>query len=572
MSARAVRIITEVGAVDRPFDYEVGDDVAHVGLGDRVRVNFHQRSVRGWVVGEVEPSGPLKVISKWLGFGPPASQLDVLRWASERWYAPWSRFLAGASPTRLVTTLPVAPTKVALSPAVMAGAWSLPPGVVQLGPTTDPLALIVAAYDATREREGSLVVVVPGEGWASRLRGRLEQRGCAVASGESQWDRMRAGWPVVVGARGVALAPVPRLAGAVIVDADDESLRSSAVPTWDAVTLLRERCRRDGAPLWCTSIVPSPELLDGGDYARGPDFGPSWPQVTVVDRRASDPREGVLSRVALESARVALDSDEPVAVVVVLQRLGEGRLLACTRCGELARCAQCAQAELEADDGLACFDRHETRARFCRHCGSTSLKRLRVGVSTLARDVSAQLAQPVSEVTAATPRADSPDIGSRVVVGTEAVWTRVRRCGVVVFVDFDQYLLAPRASARRAGIHAVGKAGRLVGSRREARGRVVLQTRRGEDPVVVALTAADFGGVIAEDVATARLLGLPPFGAVAEVTGEGADAFVASVSSGLVSVTRTPGGYVVRAPNVATLSATLREIERPTSKVRVAVR
>ena len=56
--------------------------------------------------------------------------------------------------------------------------------------------------------------------------GRLEQRGCDVASGEDQWDRMRAGWPVIVGARGTALAPVPKVCGAVVVDADDESYRS----------------------------------------------------------------------------------------------------------------------------------------------------------------------------------------------------------------------------------------------------------------------------------------------------------------------------------------------------------
>ena len=74
--------------------------------------------------------------------------------------------------------------------------------MLQLSPTTDPLALILGAYAQCEGREGSLVVLVPTEGWAQRLRGRLEQRGCAVASGEEQWDRMRAGWPVVVGPRG----------------------------------------------------------------------------------------------------------------------------------------------------------------------------------------------------------------------------------------------------------------------------------------------------------------------------------------------------------------------------------
>ena len=216
------------------------------------------------------------------------------------------------------------------------------PGVVQLAPTTDPLSLVLGAYEATRERPGSLVVLVPNERWATRLRGRLEQRGCAVAADDEQWDRARAGWPVVVGARGAALAPVPRVAGAVIIDADDESYRSSSAPTWEAVAMLRERCRRDDAPLWCTSMIPSPSLLNDDGYVTGPDFVAGWPRVEVVDQRASDPHEGVLSRGALDAAHRALDGDEAVAVVVILQRLGTGRLLACASCGELARCATCA--------------------------------------------------------------------------------------------------------------------------------------------------------------------------------------------------------------------------------------
>jgi primosomal protein N' len=54
VAARAVRIITEVAAVDRPFDYAVTDKTSQVGVGDRVRVDFNNRSVRGWVLSEVE--------------------------------------------------------------------------------------------------------------------------------------------------------------------------------------------------------------------------------------------------------------------------------------------------------------------------------------------------------------------------------------------------------------------------------------------------------------------------------------------------------------------------------------
>jgi primosomal protein N' (replication factor Y) (superfamily II helicase) len=462
----------------------------------------------------------------------------------------------------------VAPVARALGAGVAEVAASFEPGVIQLAPTTDPLALVLGAYQECLVREGSLLVLVPTESWAQRLRGRLEQRGCFVASGEGEWDRARAGWPVVVGARGTALAPVPLVAGAVIIDADDEAFRSEASPTWDAATMLRERCARDEAPLWLTSIIPSPALLDRGTYVIDDDLVGAWPRVEVADRRQSDPRDGVLSRPAYDAAHRALAGDEMVAVCVVLQRLGSGRLFACRACGELARCATCAQGEEEVGEMLACSQRHELRANFCRSCGATNLKRVRVGVTTLARDVAAQLSQAVSEVTASSD-ANAPL--ARVVVGTEAVWQRVRRCGVVIFVDFDQYLLAPRESARRAAITAVGKAGRLVGSRREGRGHVVLQTRRGEDAVVDALLRASFDDIVREDVATAELLELPPYGAIATVSGEGAAQFVAGLSVPGVSVHATNEGFEVRSRDVAVLTSALREAPRPHEKIRLAV-
>ena len=563
---RAVRVITEVGAVDRPFDYNLSESSAHARVGDRVRVDFNHRSVRAWVVAEVDARDDLKAVTKWLGYGPPASMLELLTWASERWYSPLSRFLISASPKRLVTSLPDVPIAPALEPHVRDGVDDLAPGVWHVSPTTDPLAMILSAYQQTHDRPGSLLVLVPSESWATRLRGRLEQRGLAVASGE-QWDRMRAGWPVVVGARGTTLAPVPRVAGAVLVDADDEAFESEAAPTWDAFTLLRERCRRESAPWWATSMIPSPTLILDAHVRALSDVPAGWPNVRVVDRRASDPRDGVLAREALDAAHRALGGDEAVAVAVVLQRLGTGRLFACRKCGELARCAECGMAEEEIGDQLACAQRHELRANFCRACGATNLRRVRVGVTTLARDVSAQLSQPVTELTAASDPGSSL---SRVVVGTEAIWQRVRHCGVVIFVDFDQYLLAPRESARRAALTAVGKAGRLVGSRSESHGEVVIQTRRSNDVVVQALQSGDVSAIMLEDVATAQLLALPPYGALAEVSGPGAESFVAQLRAP-ISVHATSRGFDVRASAVDELTSALRAVSRPAEKVRVAV-
>ena len=183
-------------------------------------------------------------------------------WASERWYSPLSRFLdlVVAQATRHLVTRP-APKRPARAARSRERGVSAT-GVWQVSPTTDPIAIVLGAYDIDPSRApGSLLVLVPTESWANRLRGRLEQRGLPVASGEQEWDRMRAGWPVVVGSRGAALAPVPRVAGAVLVDADDEAYLREAAPTWDAFRMVRERCRRDDAPWWATSMTPSPMLL-----------------------------------------------------------------------------------------------------------------------------------------------------------------------------------------------------------------------------------------------------------------------------------------------------------------------
>lgn len=558
-------MVTEVAAVDRPFDYLVPERFDSLGPGDRVRVDFNHRSVRAWVLGEATPTPELKPIGKWLGYGPPGEMLEFLTWASDRWLAPLARLLVSASPKRLVTALPPAPPARPLSATIAARLGTFEPGVVQLAPTTDPLDLVLSAYRATQSTPGSLLVVAPTDAWARRLRGRLEQRGCEVA-GTDQWERMRAGWPIVVGARGAAMAPVAHVAGAVILDVDDESLRSDSTPTWHAYDVLAERCRREQRPLWASSMFPSPRFMLGG-WTRSNDLAGGWPRLTVVDRRGGDPHDGLLARETLDAVHRALAGSEPVAAVIVHQRLGRGRLLACAQCHELYRCAVCTLAEQEFDDTVACASAHEPRERFCRSCGSTRVKRLRQGVSTVQRDLEAQIGQPISVVTAADPLDAQL---ARVVVGTEAVFQRVRRASLVVVDDFDQYLLAARESARRQAVGVVGRAGRLVGARRDGRGGVIAQTRRGEDPVLRALVEGSFDDLLDDELETARVLGLAPFGAAATLRGDDAEAFAAALDTTLVRVSVGAGGVVVHAHDTETLLTALRGPTRPPS-LRVAV-
>ncbi len=86
----------------------------------------------------------------------------------------------------------------------------------------------------------------------------------------------------------------------------------------------------------------------------------------------------------------------------------------------------------------------------------------------------------------------------------------------------------------------------------------MLQTRRSDDAVIDALVRENFDAIIDEDVQTARLLELAPYGAEAEVSGEGAAAFVESLRDAPVSIGTATSGFVVRAKDVATLTSALR--------------
>ena len=98
-----------------------------------------------------------------------------------------------------------------------------------------------------------------------------------------------------------------------------------------------------------------------------------------------------------------------------------------------------------------------------------------------------------------------------------------------------------------------------------------MQTRRGDDQVVESLVRGGFDEIIEDELETARLLGLAPYGAGAQVSGEGADEFMASLDRKDLRVFETPTGFVIRANDVETLTSALRATPRPAGRLRVAV-
>ena len=570
---RVVRVLPDVAAVGRPFDYEVPPGwEAEVGVGTRVRISLNGRRVGGWVLEddvEPEPDRETKPLAKVSGMGPPPAVVALAEWAAWRWAGPLSALLTVASPERVVRALPGPPRAAprtgprSADPVAMQASAALAdvgrPTLLRVPPATDLIGVVEAVITRTA---GPVLVLVPNVGWADRLRARLARREFAAAG---SWAEAAGGWPVVVGSRSAAFAPMGRLGAAVVLDVHDEAYREERAPHFDASLVVAERAGRDGAPCLFTSATPTAVQVSDCRVAEvGRDLERSgWPMLHVIDRRGADPRTGLYSEELVRVARAAGRG----RFVAVLNRRGRARLLACANCGELARCERCGRSLSEHDGGLRCGSCGAERPLVCAACGRTRLKVLRAGVTRVREELAALLGTEVGEVSGPD---DEPIPDVPVLVGTEAVLHRVRRAAVVAFLDFDIHLLAPRLGAGEQSLALLARAGRLVGGRASpGAGLVVVQTRLPDHEVLAAAVSGNPGTFLDHELTVRRELSLPPFRALAELSGPGAAELFEAL--GLEGAPIGDDRWLVRAADHATLCDRLAATVRPRERVRVMV-
>jgi primosomal protein N' (replication factor Y) (superfamily II helicase) len=578
VSGRIATVVPDVTGLDKHFDYVVPEEIAdRVRVGTLVRVELHGRRIGGWVVAladevsagrPVESSKPiaLKPIMKVTGHGPSTDLIDLASWASVRWAARRIRpFLVTASPPRAVVSLPrdrrtgrtPAPQSPATRDLLAAGG-----GVLRLPPRADTMPAVLAAAAL-----GPALVIVPDHEGAALLAIRLRRAGVSVAAVPEDWAAAAAGVDVVVGTRSAAWAPCPGLAAAVVLDEHDEALQEERAPTWHARDVVVERCRRAGVPY--VLVSPAPTLVAVVEYAgvRGVVHPPAarerggWPRVEVVDRTDDPWKRSLVTTELIERVR-----DPAATVVCVSNTTGRARILACRACRALIRCERC-DAAVGLDDAgrLACRRCGAGRPAVCQVCGAGRFANLRPGVTRLREEIEAAAARRVVQVTAADPL-PPPTGAPTVFVGTEAVLHRIAVADVVVFLEFDSELLAPRFRAAEQALALIVRAGRIAPE-------VMVQTFSPDHEVLAAVRAGDPSLILDGEQARRRLLGLPPFGALAVVTGEGASEVAAQVRDCPgIEVGGDADRLLVRAPGWTALGEALNAAERPPgTRIRVEV-
>jgi primosomal protein N' (replication factor Y) len=540
-----------------------------------VRVALQGRRVGGWVVAlsdHATTSRPLQPLAKVTGWGPPAELVALARWAAWRWAGRPAQLLGTASPPRAVRTLPApapppAPGRVPVPTDEAAQAFTRPGEVtvVRLPPPADVLPLAVAAAAC-----GDALVLVPSVAGAAFLAARLRHEGWSVALVPDDWAAAAAGGSVVVGARAGAWAPRPALGAVLVVDEGDEAYQEERAPTWNGRDVAVERARRAGVPCVLTSSSPSLDAL-----AMGRLLTPSrteeragWPVIDVVDRRAEPPGSGLYSARLVALAREAEPGDR---LVCVLNRKGRARLLACAACREIARCEACGAAVIGATAGLSCRRCGTTRPVVCLACGATRMATLRVGVTRAREELELLAGRMVVEVTAETV-AGPLQREAPILVGTEAVLHRVAGARAVAFLDFDQELLAPRYRAAETALGLLARAARIVGGRASG-GRVMVQTRLPDHEVIDAAAHADPSRLAVVESARRAALRFPPESAVAMVSGQSAERFVAALPAvdGLDVLGPADGRWLLRGVDHKVLCDAIAVTPRPHGRLRISV-
>jgi primosomal protein N' (replication factor Y) len=565
-----------VTGLDKHFDYLVPPAMVDVvGVGAQVRVPLHGRRVGGWVIGIGRADGGdavaperLLPVAKWSGIGPPAELIDLAPWAATRWGTDRLRpFLVAASPPTLVRVLPPAHRTVRHAggadlndAATPGGDGPLASGAHRIPPNTDPLPLVLRAASA-----GPLLLLHPAHAAARALANRLRKAGLSVALVPEQWARAAGGVDVVVGTRAAAWAPCPQLATIVVLDEHDEALQEERTPTWHARDVAIERARRTGAT--CVLVSPSPSVTAlewAGDRLTRPSLSEergSWPLLEIVDRTDEEPWK----RSLVTSALIRHLRDPGRRVVCVLNVTGRARLLACRACRNLQRCERCAAAVAQDDAGsFVCARCGVVRPAVCQHCGSMAMANVRPGVTRIREELEAAAARPVVAVTGDSDGVEPADV----YVGTEAVLHRIRNADVVAFLDLDAELLAPRYRAAEQAMALLVRAARLVGPR-AAGGRLLVQTFLPDHEVLAAVLHAEPARLAVVETERRRLLGLPPFRALAAVQGTGAEEFAAATG-----LERSSSGtaVLVRAETWMELGERLAATPRPPgSRLRVEV-
>ncbi len=421
-------------------------------------------------------------------------------------------------------------------------------GITGSGKTEVYLNLMEMALEAG----GTALYMVPEISLTSLLARRLLERlGGRVAILHSsmsdkerarQWLRAREGSArVMIGPRSALFAPLPGLRLIVVDEEHDPSYKQQESPRYHARDMAVLRGMQASIPVVLGSATPSVEsyynAAEGGKYTlielSERAGGASLPTVEIVDMRKeyeeTNSRD-VLSRVLCKSIEETLAQKRQA--IILRNRTGFATFVLCRRCGKSVQCPDCAVSmthHMKARN-LRCHycGRTASIPAVCPSCGGEFLQFLGAGSEKVEEIIKERFPQ------ARIARMDRDAVRTGeaydrlwldfergaidILVGTQMVakGNDVHNVTLAGIISADFILQMPDfRSAERAFqliTQAAGRSGRGGHS-----GRVVLQSFHPDHYAVQAAAAQDFPLFYQRDIRYRKMVGYPPFTAIARV-------------------------------------------------------
>jgi primosomal protein N' (replication factor Y) len=513
-------------SLDRPFTYQLPGEL-DAGVGSLVRVNFHGKGTRGWVLGPTDDVPgrmlPIHAVVSPVRFFDER-MLELFRWMSDRYVAPLAAVIARSHPPRVASEEDERPatvrserTAVAATAGVQGpfGAYRGGEGLLRaigrgrgafvLRPVPEgERTVVVQAVRSCLAGGRRAIVLVPEAdplpATAAAILDAFGDRACLYLGGDRRgryrtWLDILAGrFEVVVGTRPAVFAPVRNLGLVWVAREHHPGHREERSPYYHVRDVALSRARLEDATCVMASLCPSSEAMVTGAPVVSP-AARSWPPVEVVRPGPEGRAPRLVS--ALRTARRAF-LYEPLP--------GYGVARVCRTCGEPAACSACGGV-LRLEGGAIRCAVCQSAGR-CASCGGSDFGIARGGAERVAEWAARAASVDVRRGTPA-----GPDV---TVGGAEAV----RDLGplgldLVAILDAD-------LAARRPGLNARERAlGLWMDASAWARphGRVILQTRHPGDSAVQALVAGNPERVHRTEKPRRERAGFPPGCPVFRVTG-----------------------------------------------------
>jgi len=342
---------------------------------------------------------------------------------------------------------------------------------------------------------------------------------------------------VVAGPRSALFTPLERL-GLIIVDEEsDDSFLQTESPVYDARIGARMRAETAAVPLVFGAEAPTVEAFerarrDGGLVTMA-GIEPPVRAVVVDDR--TEP--GLLADPLRQ--RLAANLAARKRTILFARRRGYAAFLLCPRCGHVPRCPRCdiALTLHQRERRLLCRYCSETEPApsACPRCGGRIWEPRGAGVEAVAEEVREKL--PAARLAVF----DSETLRTR--EARDKVLTRFAGGAIDVLVATPLLAHQPGVPAAsligilnpeqglgqsdfRAGQRTFVEIRRFLRflDRSDPGAEAVLQTSLPDHPLLAAAAAGDYEGFFAAEIEYRRMLGYPPFAAMAEIALWGRDA------------------------------------------------